>query len=64
MEAGVEERATAPSNKRATAAPGSSATDGGARSLWFTPPLARRTRPVVPLPAEDAAGGGYEQGRP
>jgi AcrR family transcriptional regulator len=36
----VEERAKAPPNKRAKAASGELATDGGSRSLWFTAPMA------------------------
>src|SRR4029450_13645978 len=35
----VAERVKAPLNKRATAPPGAPATDGGSRSLWFSPPI-------------------------
>jgi TetR/AcrR family tetracycline transcriptional repressor len=34
----VQDRAKAPPNKRARAASGAPATDGGSRSLWFNPP--------------------------
>jgi AcrR family transcriptional regulator len=36
---GVQERAEAPPSKRARAASGGPATDGGPRSLWFNPPM-------------------------
>ena len=35
----MAERAKAPPNKRAGAASGAPATDGGSRSLWFSPPI-------------------------
>jgi TetR/AcrR family tetracycline transcriptional repressor len=38
-EESVQEPATAPSNKRATATPGEPATDGRSRSLWFNAPM-------------------------
>jgi AcrR family transcriptional regulator len=38
-EESVQERAEAPPNKRARAASGGPATDGGSRSLWFNPPI-------------------------
>ncbi len=38
-EESVQEPATAPPNKRATATPGEPATDGRSRSLWFNAPM-------------------------
>jgi AcrR family transcriptional regulator len=35
----VAERVKAPPNKRAGSASGAPATDGGSRSLWFSPPI-------------------------
>ena len=35
----MQDRAKAPPNKRARAASGAPATDGGSRSLWFSPPI-------------------------
>jgi AcrR family transcriptional regulator len=35
----MQDRAKAPPNKRAPATPGAPATDGGSRSLWFSPPM-------------------------
>ena len=35
----MQERAKAPPNKRTRAASGEPATDGGSRSLWFSPPI-------------------------
>jgi AcrR family transcriptional regulator len=35
----VQDRANTPPNKRAAAASGAPATDGGPRSLWFSPPM-------------------------
>jgi len=40
----VQEPATAPPNKRATATPGEPATDGRSRSLWFNAPMNDRDR--------------------